>query len=260
MRSKSKMLQWVFYLYNPLYCEADVPKGPWDQDRFKELLAKWIVTMDQPFYTIKESEFCDLLMYIYELDRSRSILAAVEKAGIVISTLDNQLTMFHSFKRLSAPYNQAHNANKVGLIKLSCHNMVNWALMGLNSHSCWFLMWKHDGHPHIKWCVSSYILYCNIVNISLLIHNRLCFAIPKRYRQFCRASLWPLISWARWRWMGHDNSSCWLAHGILISNNSDVNIKVTNVVYNARNFQGTSGAHTTNISWSSNVYAIQDQG
>jgi hypothetical protein len=71
-----------------------------------------------------------------ELDRSGSILAAVEKAGIVISTLDNQLTMFHSFERLSAPYDQAHNANRVGSIKLSRHNMVNRASMGLNDHSC----------------------------------------------------------------------------------------------------------------------------
>ena len=72
----------------------------------------------------------------FELDRSGSILAAVEKASIVISTLDNQLTMFHSFERLSVPYNQAHNANRVGSIKLLCHSMVNQASMGLNSHSC----------------------------------------------------------------------------------------------------------------------------
>jgi hypothetical protein len=52
-------------LYDLLYCEAEVPKGPWDQDRFEELLAKWIVATDQPFYTVEEPEFRDLLMYTH---------------------------------------------------------------------------------------------------------------------------------------------------------------------------------------------------
>jgi len=47
--------------------EANVPKGPWDQDHFEELLAKWIITMDQPFYTVEEPEFQELLMYMYHL-------------------------------------------------------------------------------------------------------------------------------------------------------------------------------------------------
>lgn len=48
-----------------MYCEADVPKGPWDQDRFEDLLAKWVVATDQPFYTVEEPEFRDLLMYTH---------------------------------------------------------------------------------------------------------------------------------------------------------------------------------------------------
>ena len=71
-----------------------------------------------------------------ELDRSGNILAAVEKASIMISTLDNPLTMFHSFERLSARYDQAPSANRVGSIKLSHHNVVNRASMGLNGHLC----------------------------------------------------------------------------------------------------------------------------
>jgi hypothetical protein len=71
-----------------------------------------------------------------ELDRSDSILAAVEKASIMISTSDNQLTMLCSFEKLSAPYDQAPSANRVGSTKLSRHNVVNQASTGLIGHLC----------------------------------------------------------------------------------------------------------------------------
>jgi hypothetical protein len=48
-----------------IYCEADVSKGPWNQEKFEDLLAKWVVATDQPFYTVDEPEFRDLLMYTH---------------------------------------------------------------------------------------------------------------------------------------------------------------------------------------------------
>jgi hypothetical protein len=52
-----------------------------------------------------------------ELDRSGNILSAVEKAGTVSYLSDNQLMLFRSFARLSAQYDQARSANRLGSIK-----------------------------------------------------------------------------------------------------------------------------------------------
>jgi hypothetical protein len=45
--------------------KPDIPKGPWDREKFEDLLAKWIVATDQPFYTVDEPEFRGLLTYIH---------------------------------------------------------------------------------------------------------------------------------------------------------------------------------------------------
>ncbi|KAF8222045.1 hypothetical protein L208DRAFT_1324604, partial [Tricholoma matsutake] len=39
--------------------------GPWNQEKFEDMLAKWIVATDQPLSTVDEPEFCDLLMYTH---------------------------------------------------------------------------------------------------------------------------------------------------------------------------------------------------
>jgi hypothetical protein len=52
-----------------------------------------------------------------ELDRGGSILSAVEKVGAIILTSDGLLISVCSFERLSAPYDQAPSANRVGSIK-----------------------------------------------------------------------------------------------------------------------------------------------
>jgi hypothetical protein len=44
---------------------VDILKGPWDQAKFKDLLAKWIVATNQPFYTVDEPEFHELLAYTH---------------------------------------------------------------------------------------------------------------------------------------------------------------------------------------------------
>ena len=45
----------------PDFRSANIYKGPWDQEKFKELLAKWIVATDQPFHTIEKPEFCEMI-------------------------------------------------------------------------------------------------------------------------------------------------------------------------------------------------------
>ena len=40
-------------------------QGPWDQDWFEELLTKWIVATDQPFDTVDNPEFRELMSYIH---------------------------------------------------------------------------------------------------------------------------------------------------------------------------------------------------
>ncbi len=42
-------------------------KGNWDQDRFEDLLEKWIIAMDQPFYTVNNPKFHSLLTYTHHL-------------------------------------------------------------------------------------------------------------------------------------------------------------------------------------------------
>jgi len=45
----------------PDFGSADIYKGPWDQEKFEVLLAKWIVATDQPFHTVDNPEFRELL-------------------------------------------------------------------------------------------------------------------------------------------------------------------------------------------------------
>jgi hypothetical protein len=41
------------------------PQRPWDQDLFEELLTKWIVATDQPFDTVDNPEFRELMSYVH---------------------------------------------------------------------------------------------------------------------------------------------------------------------------------------------------
>ncbi|KAJ8515669.1 hypothetical protein ONZ45_g6946 [Pleurotus djamor] len=45
--------------------QATQAKGPWDQDKFEELLAKWIIACDQPFDEVDKPEFRQLLEYTH---------------------------------------------------------------------------------------------------------------------------------------------------------------------------------------------------
>jgi len=38
----------------------------WNQDIFEDTLARWIVACDQPFTTVKDPEFCELLQYVHQ--------------------------------------------------------------------------------------------------------------------------------------------------------------------------------------------------
>lgn len=47
------------------FWSVDIFKGPWDQETFEDLLAKWIVATDQPFHTVDGAEFRKLLGYAH---------------------------------------------------------------------------------------------------------------------------------------------------------------------------------------------------
>lgn len=49
----------------PDFGSIDVIQGPWDQETFEDLLAKWIIATDQPFHTVDEPEFRKLLAYTH---------------------------------------------------------------------------------------------------------------------------------------------------------------------------------------------------
>jgi hypothetical protein len=38
-------------------------QGPWSQERFETLLTNWIIATNQPFSTVDDIEFQELLMY-----------------------------------------------------------------------------------------------------------------------------------------------------------------------------------------------------
>ena len=45
----------------PYFVSIDILKGPWDQEKFDDLLAQWIIATDQPFDTVDQPEFHTLL-------------------------------------------------------------------------------------------------------------------------------------------------------------------------------------------------------
>lgn len=40
-------------------------QGPWSQERFEMLLTNWIIATDQPFSTVDDIKFWELLMYVH---------------------------------------------------------------------------------------------------------------------------------------------------------------------------------------------------
>ncbi len=62
-------MSFIFMIYHETY----ILKGPWDQAKFEKMLAKWIVTTDQPFYTVDKPKFCGLLTYMHHLSLNLKI-------------------------------------------------------------------------------------------------------------------------------------------------------------------------------------------
>ena len=63
-------------------------QGPWDQDKFEQLLTEWIVTCDQPFSEVEQPEFVKLLNYTHhattsqlKIPQRKSIKRQVMKMG-----------------------------------------------------------------------------------------------------------------------------------------------------------------------------------
>ena len=52
-------------IQNAFKKQLEAAAGPWDQEKFEDLLAKWIVATDQPFYTVDDPEFRDFVMYTH---------------------------------------------------------------------------------------------------------------------------------------------------------------------------------------------------
>jgi hypothetical protein len=97
----------VCSLFFFIYCDADAQKGPWDQDRFEDKLAKWIVATDQPFYTVEDPEFRDLLTYVHhpspnlKIPHRNAIKTRIMKMGY--DTLDATKRMFSVCKHIDNP-------------------------------------------------------------------------------------------------------------------------------------------------------------
>ena len=53
--------------------QLDAAAGPWEQERFEDFLARWIVAMDQPFFTVDDPEFREFLIYTHHPSPSLSI-------------------------------------------------------------------------------------------------------------------------------------------------------------------------------------------
>ena len=45
--------------------QIEAAAGPWDQVKFEDMLAKWLVATDQPFSTVDDPEFRDFLTYAH---------------------------------------------------------------------------------------------------------------------------------------------------------------------------------------------------
>jgi hypothetical protein len=84
-------------------------KGPWEQDKFEEMLAKWVVATDQPFYAVDDPEFRDLLMYTHhpspnlKIPHRDAIKRRVMKMGE--DTIEATKEMFLVCKHLPLSYN-----------------------------------------------------------------------------------------------------------------------------------------------------------
>jgi hypothetical protein len=40
-------------------------QGPWDQEKFEQLIAEWVVSCDQPFEEVDRPQFRETLMYTH---------------------------------------------------------------------------------------------------------------------------------------------------------------------------------------------------
>jgi hypothetical protein len=53
---------------------TSVRQGPWNQDRFKQLLTEWIVACDQPFDEVDKLEFITMMNFTHHSGASLKIL------------------------------------------------------------------------------------------------------------------------------------------------------------------------------------------
>lgn len=82
--------------------QLDAAAGPWEQDWFKDLLAKWIVATDQPFYMVDDPEFCEFLSYTHHPSPSLKIPHRDAVKCHIMKMGDNTITATKQMFRVSS--------------------------------------------------------------------------------------------------------------------------------------------------------------
>ena len=128
----------------PIYYDTEFSKGPWDQKRFEELLAKWIVAMDQPFYTVEDPEFRELMMYTHhplpnlKIPHCNTVKSQIMKMGK--DSIEATKRMFQVRKHLLLFHYQAYNPSQTsieGKISISLDAWTssnNYVFMAIVAH------------------------------------------------------------------------------------------------------------------------------
>jgi len=49
-------------------------QGPWDQERFEQLVMEWVIACDQPFEEVQRPEFIVMMNYTHHSSTSLKIL------------------------------------------------------------------------------------------------------------------------------------------------------------------------------------------
>ncbi len=84
-------------------------QGPWDQEKFKQVLMEWVVACDQPFEEVERPEFIMMMNYTYHtgtllnIPGRNGIKRRLMKMGD--NTIDGVCKMFSVHSFLCSSYN-----------------------------------------------------------------------------------------------------------------------------------------------------------
>jgi len=83
----SVLQHWLVLYFVELNCINIYAQEPWNQEKFEQLLVKWLVACDQPFTEVEQEEFIELLQYVHHsggqlhIPKSDAIRQKVIKLG-----------------------------------------------------------------------------------------------------------------------------------------------------------------------------------